>query len=164
MLNEDCVIWLHLLCVLQKLKENLFQYLQFSTKSYKVWNYLHDIWYKNGKKVIPANEYLCKLLTPLSLAHWHMGDGGWTPSVKSYSFRNKFFWAAKNDVERLIAILNKKFELNCTLHSNNRIYIPVKSAVKFCQIVTPHMEPGMLYKVDKSITRPNLSSIVPSSS
>jgi hypothetical protein len=87
-----------------------------------------------------------------------MGDGGWTG--KGIHLGTNAF--EKNDVERLIAILNKKFELNCTLHSNNRIYISVKSAVKFCQIVTPHME--LLYKVDKSIKRPNLSSIVPSSS
>ena len=61
---------------------------------------------------------------------------------------------SQNDVRRLIEVLNKKFGLNCSLHKTNRIYIPVKSAKEFCKIVYPHMEEGMISKVDKNIKRP----------
>jgi len=77
-----------------------------------------------------------------------MGDGGWTGKgihLATHAFKEE-------DVKRLIVILNKKFNLNCTWHKNNRIYIPVKSAITASlEIVKPHMEIGMLYKVDKNI-------------
>jgi hypothetical protein len=56
-------------------------------------------------------------------------------------------------------VLNKKFSLNCTLHNRNRIYIPEKSAGKFCEIVSPHMEASMLYKMDKNIQKPILNNV-----
>lgn len=155
-------------------KGKSYQYLQFSTKSLAEWNNLYALWYKDGKKVIllpPPKEgamedkILEKMLTPVSLAHWHMGDGGWTG--KGIHLATNAF--TKEDVLRLIAVLNKKFGLSCTWHNTNRIYIRLKSAIEFCKIVTPHFPPpkegvaeeGMLYKVDKNIKKPILSSTPP---
>jgi hypothetical protein len=137
-----------------KVKGKKYKYLQFTTKSLKEWNSLYEIWYENDKKVIPKN--IEDLLTPVSLAHLHMGDGGWTGKGIHLSTNNY----THEDVTRLIEILNRKFNLKCTINSNNRIYISVKSAVDFCELVTPHMETGMLYKVNRNLKRPNLSSIV----
>ena len=140
-----------------KFKGKSYQYLTFNTKSLTEWNSLYALWYKDGKKIIPENKILEEILTPISLAHWHMADGGWT-GKGIHLATNAFL---QNDVRRLIEILNKKFGLNCSWHNNNRIYIPVKSAKEFCKIVYPHMEEGMLYKVDKNIKRPVLNSTPP---
>ena len=61
-----------------KVKKKSYQYITFNTKSLKEWNSLYALWYKDGKKIIPENKILEKVLTPISLAHWHMGDGRWT--------------------------------------------------------------------------------------
>ena len=143
-----------------KVKGKSYQYISFSTKSLKEWNSLYALWYKDGKKIIPENKILEEVLTPISLAHWHMGDGGWT-GKGIHLATNAFL---ENDIRRLIEVLNKKFGFNCTWHNTNRIYIPVKSAKEFCKIVYPHIEEGMLYKVDKNIKRPILNSTPPAES
>lgn len=86
-----------------------------------------------------------------------MGDGGRTG--KGIHLATNAFM--EEDVRRLIVVLNRKFGLSCTWHNTNRIYIPVKSAVEFCKRIYPHMEEGMLYKVDKNINKPILSSTPP---
>jgi len=140
-----------------KVKGKSYQYITFNTKSLTEWNNIYALWYKDGKKVIPEDKILEEVLTPVSLAHWHMGDGGWTG--KGIHLATNAF--PEEDVRRLIVVLNRKFGLSCSWHNTNRIYIPVKSAVEFCKIVYPHMEEGMLYKVDQNIKKPILSSILP---
>lgn len=157
-----------------KVNKKLYQYITFSTKSLTEWNSLYALWYKDGKKVIhpcvrsgaggglmirfyPRGRRSFNSCEPCSLTH---GDGGWTGKgihLATNAFREE-------DVRRLIAVLNRKFGLSCTWHNTNRIYIPVKSAVEFCKIVYPHMEEGMLYKVDKNIKKPILSSTPPNES
>nr|YP_010608736.1 hypothetical protein PNX16_mgp035 [Drechslerella dactyloides]WAN89816.1 hypothetical protein [Drechslerella dactyloides] len=117
-----------------QVKNKMYQYLQFNTKSIKEWNELYGIFYKDKEKVIPSIELLEELLTPVSLAYWHMGDGGRTG--KAIHLATNAF--KTEECERLIIVLNKKFSLDCTLHKRNRIYLPVKSAVEFCKIITPH--------------------------
>lgn len=143
-----------------KVKGKSYQYITFNTKSLTEWNNLYALWYKDGKKVIPDDKILEEVLTPVSLAHWHQGDGGWTG--KGIHLATNAF--PEEDVRRLIVVLNRKFGLSCSWHNTNRIYIPVKSAVEFCKIVYPHMEEGMLYKVDQNIKKPILSSILPTES
>jgi Ca2+-binding EF-hand superfamily protein len=41
-----------------KVKNNSYQYLHFSTKSYKEWNELYNLWCKDGEKVIPKDEVI----------------------------------------------------------------------------------------------------------
>lgn len=148
-----CNIAVPSVCIV-KVKGTSYQYITFSTKSFAEWNNLYELWYKDGKKVIPDDKILEEVLTPVALAHWHMGDGGWTG--KGIHLATNAF--PEEGVRRLIEVLNRKFGLSCTWHNTNRIYIPVKSAVEFCKIVYPHMEEGMLYKVDKNIKKPILSS------
>lgn len=49
---------------------------QFTTRSIPEWNDLHALWYVGKTKVVPCNIF--DILSPVSLAYWHMDDGGWT--------------------------------------------------------------------------------------
>ena len=67
---------------------------------------LHSLFYVNKVKVIPHNIY--KLLTPIALAHWIMGDGrngkgGLILCTDSFSLK---------DVVRLMNVLIIRYGLN----------------------------------------------------
>ena len=83
-----------------KVKGKIFQYITFNTKSIAEWNNLYALWYKDGKKVIPDDKNLEEVLTPVSLANWHMGDGGWTK--KGIHLATNAF--TEEDVRRLIVV------------------------------------------------------------
>lgn len=51
------------------------------------------------------------------------------------------------EVSQLIQVLYDKFELKCSLHSRNRIYIWTKSTPKFINMITPFMEESMKSKI-----------------
>ena len=117
-------------------------YYSFSTKSIKIWNSEKALWYFKGKKVVPLN--IGELLTPVALAFWIMGDGGRTQNglhLATHSF-------TKKEVNLLIKALKSNFHLNCSVHSQNRVYIYTKSMPKLREIVTPFMLPEMLYKIE----------------
>ena len=107
------------------------------------------MFYKNGVKYIHPNVE--KFLTPLALAIWIMDDGGWAkPGVRiaTYSFTLK-------EVEYLLNILIKKFNLSCTIqkiHLPNKysIYIKKESIYKLRELVLPHMHKSMFYKLGLS--------------
>ena len=52
-----------------------------------------------------------------------------------------------SEVELLMNALKTNFDLNCFIHSRNRIYIPAKEMLKFKQIVTPHFLNKFKYKL-----------------
>ena len=95
-------------------------------------------------KVVPYNIY--DLLTPVALAHFIMGDGGFKSKgiflcTDSYSIQ---------DVVRLMNVLIIRYDLRCTLHKSNenyRIYISRNSVGKVLEIVKPYLIPSMYYKV-----------------
>jgi hypothetical protein len=120
------------------------QWLAFTTKSFKDWNFLYEAWYINGVKTIPSN--IGEILTPVSLAYWLMDDGCWTKTGIHLATNN----FSKTDVEKLVFLLNTKFGLNCSIHSRNRIYIWTKSVDTFIEIVRPCIHNSMLYKITKS--------------
>ena len=54
---------------------------EFNTFTFRSFNWLHEMFYKNGKKVINPN--IEKYITPLALAIFIMDDGGWAkPGVR----------------------------------------------------------------------------------
>lgn len=110
-----------------------YSYLSFSTKSILDWNYLRDLWYPLGKKIIPDNIH--DLLTPIALAYWLMGDGGWTNNgihLATHSF-------PEADVLRLVEVFTIKYGLKCSVHSGNRIYIWTGSVPSFINIVWSYL-------------------------
>lgn len=131
-----------------KVKGLKYLYASFNTKSFTEWNELHALWYVNGIKVVPAT--IEALLTPVALAYWHMGDGGWTGNGIHLA-TNSF---SSQDVLRLVNVLQTKYGISCTVHSGNRIYIWAKSVPDFVALIRPHIHEVMMYKVDKNYPKP----------
>lgn len=118
----------------------------FVTRALPCFTGLYNLFYVNGIKVIPENIY--ELLTPVALAHMIQGDGakhgsGLLICTDSFSIQ---------DAVRLTNVLIIKYRLDCTVRFPNkirpRVYIRGSSMSVLRSIVTKHMNPSMLYKLD----------------
>jgi hypothetical protein len=107
---------------------------------------IHELFYVNGKKIVPNNIY--ELLDPVALAHLIMGDGSYLEGgglllcTDSYSIQ---------EVVILINVLIIRYKLKCTIRVRNknqyRIYIS-RSSIKILQsFVSSYIESSMLYKI-----------------
>src|SRR3954451_5647233 len=61
-------------------KGTVCYFVRFSTRSLPFLTELHTLFYVNGVKVIPAFDIMFFLLTPITLAHWTMGEVVWRGS------------------------------------------------------------------------------------
>ncbi len=121
--------------------------VRFGTWTYTSFNWIHELWYKNGIKRIPSCIDL--YLTPLALAIWIMDDGGKVNkglkfSTNSYSYE---------DCLHLVNALNKNFSIKSYIQSAGAenqyiIYVWKESMDKLREIVNPHMINEMRYKID----------------
>lgn len=66
------------LTVTDKYTGKLRYNLSFTTLSLPCFNEIYELFYLEGKKIIPNNR--ADFLTPLSLAYWIMDDGSFTGS------------------------------------------------------------------------------------
>nr|pir hypothetical protein 242 - Allomyces macrogynus mitochondrion [Allomyces macrogynus] len=122
--------------------------VSFATMALPCFNYYYDLFYKNGKKVIP--EIIGELLTFVSLAFWimddghYMANGGIRLSTDSYTHR---------EVLLLQKAMVDNFGINPTLQLKVKskgqyvIYIPKGDVDKIRPFLVPHMHASMMYKL-----------------
>ena len=119
------------------------QYIVETSQNY-AFNKYRDLWYVDGKKIIPFNKLI---ITPLILAIWFQDDGFKTSS--SYILSTNGF--NKNEVEKLSNLLNYTYGLSTYIRhqSNNQyiIIIPAKDISNFNDIILPYIHESMLYKI-----------------
>lgn len=126
--------------------ESIHLRYEFNTFTFRSFNWVHEMFYHKGKKVIKAD--LENYMTPLCLAIWISDDGCWAkPGVRIAT--NCF---SLTEVELLVRILGNKFNLDCTIQtlnpSNNySIYIKGSSIPRLREILLPHIHPSMKYKL-----------------
>ena len=98
---------------------------EFNTFTFRSFNWIHEMFYHKGKKVIkPIIE---NYITPLCLAIWISDDGCWAKPGVIIAV-NCFTLA---EVELLVKILKNKFNLDCTiqlLKASNNYSIYIKSS------------------------------------
>lgn len=119
---------------------------EFNTFTFRSFNWIHQIFYKNGKKVVPL--IISNYLTPLALTVWISDDGCWTGSgirIATNSFKLR-------EVEILKVVLNSKYNLDVTIQkvwnqNQYSLYITKKSVENLREIVVPFLDSSMLYKV-----------------
>ena len=124
------------------LHKKIFYALTFSTRSLPCITKLYDLFYPEGKKVVPENIY--DLLTWEALVHWIEGDGTYSSgiTIQTQSFTIQ-------DIVLLINVLTIKFGLECNIHTQgkyNVIYIKSKSIKKNFHHMLPYIHPTMIYK------------------
>jgi len=134
-------------------REVVYHGYEFNTFTFRSFNWIHDMFYRKGKKVIkPIIE---NYMTPLCLAIWISDDGCWAkPGVRIAA--NCFTYS---EVELLVKILKNKFNIDCTIQllkpsQNYSIYIKTSSIPNLRQIVLPHIHPSMTYKLGLHSFRP----------
>ena len=125
---------------------NVYTRITFQTRSLPCFNEFHQLYFKDGKKVIPSN--IEELLTPVPLAYWAMDDGAKLSSeflLCTHSF-------LLSDVELLTKVLKSKFDLDTSVYTNKKghssIYIKTSSMDKFRELVSKHFHVSMKYKLE----------------
>jgi len=122
----------------------------FYTRSLPCFNQYYELFYLDGKKIVP--KIIGELFTAKSLAYLCCDDG--SKQKDNFVLCTESF--NKDDNLLLIQTLKDNFGLNCTLQKTNstedkikyRIYIKSDSIFKFKQLVKPYFIPSMLYKLD----------------
>nr|QVG61555.1 hypothetical protein [Rhizoctonia sp.] len=118
----------------------------FTTYTLACFNELYNSFYLDGKKIIPVN--IAELLTPLSLAYWISDDGSWNKPGRYTTLCTDSF--TLEEVEHLIEVLNKKFNLKCYKIRQGvrwRIIIPSYSIPALQNLLAPHIPPMMRHKI-----------------
>lgn len=122
------------------------QIIRFHTWTYTSFNWIYDLFYVKGVKVVPYN--IAEYLTPLALAVWIMDDGSKASSGLKLS-TNSFTYS---DCLLLVKTLNDNFALKSSVQSAGApnqycIYIWKESMPLLRSIVSPYIIPEMKYKI-----------------
>lgn len=123
----------------------LYKY-RIATYTFSSLNWLHEMFYKDNKKIIPKS--IGEYLTPLALAIWFMDDGsklGKGAKIATNCFSHK-------ELEYLCLILKKKYNLDTSFHTGGKdkgetIYLKSTSMANFAKIVKPFMLRSLYYKL-----------------
>jgi len=134
--------------VADKRTGNTYIGMWFNTYSLPCFNIFYDMFYLDGKKIIPLN--IGDMFTPLSLAYLVADDGGFCKSTKRIRLSTNSF--TLEEVNLLVAILNNRWNLNCAVYNNNGhvISIPAKSLPVVQTLLSPVMPSVMLHKIGLS--------------
>ncbi len=128
-------------------RNKYYEHLQFSTLTCSDFTEWRDVFYPHGKKIVPEN-ISDLLITPLSLAVWHMDDGYKRNDCNALRLNTDAF--SVSDQNLLIGCLKNNFGIESKLHKKDKtfnIYIGGKSAKIFCDLVKPYIIDSLLYKV-----------------
>lgn len=122
--------------------------IRFATWTYTSFDWIYDLWYVNGVKVVPQS--IGDYLTPLSLAIWIMDSG-----VKLSGGLNFINCFSYSDCLLLVQVLHKNFGLEATIQSTGvsskyRIYIPKEYMAELRNKVGPFIIQEMKYKLESS--------------
>ncbi len=130
--------------VVRKGYDTIHTSILFVTIRLFCFNYYYSLFYPNRKKHVPLN--IIDIFTAASLAHFIMCDG----SKHNKGLHLNTYGFDQDSVNRLIMVLETKFEVECTIHkhkSGPRIYIPQGSIDKVRVLVKLYMIPSMVYKI-----------------
>nr|YP_009574622.1 hypothetical protein 1835-42 [Orbilia dorsalia]QBF58423.1 hypothetical protein 1835-42 [Orbilia dorsalia] len=116
--------------------------LSFTTRTLPCITKLYNLFYFEGKKIVPKNLY--EILTWEALVHWICGDGTYNSGI---TIQTQCF-----TIEELVFIINVlmiKFDLECSIHKQDNyslLYIKSKSIKKNLHNMLPYIHNTMLYK------------------
>lgn len=160
-LNTSYLIWFHEILsergycnkTIPKLtsrigKEGKIRYIsRFKTYTYSSFNWIHEIFYQNNRKIIPQN--ISEYLSPIALALWIQDDGGRSSSGLRIA-TNSFTY---EEVNFLAEILRDKYQFKVSVHkagalNQYNLYFSKNSMNKLVEIIKPYMHTSMYYKLN----------------
>lgn len=134
-------------------KSKIYVNYRFKTITLPLFNQYHDMFYKlnteTGKfvKVIPQN--ISDFIDPIVLAYLIMTDGNFDKSRNRIRIYTNSY--TKEDVERLASSIHSKLGIYVGVLHDRRdqwiLTIGAKQLTLVREIVTPHFEPSMLYRL-----------------
>ena len=133
-----------------KRTNKIYSSMQFKTLAFSCLNYYYDLFYKEGKKIIPSN--ISDLLTARAFLrrYWISDDGGIGADGQTILYCQSY---SLEEVTLLTNALENNFKLRTRVHEirpNQRIIvIPVKQIVSLKEIILPYIHYSMLYKIVK---------------
>ncbi len=117
----------------------------FRTVTHPIFDKLHELFYQNGKKVLPI-KLIEKDLSPFALAIWIMDDG--SKETRQLRINTQSFTREEN--LSLIKFLQTKFGIESTINVDKekyRLRIRGNSMPKLISLIKPYFIPEMLYKL-----------------
>lgn len=122
-------------------------FIRFESFTFTSFNWIREIFYPNGRKVIPL--CLADYLTPLALAIWMMNDGC---KLKNKGFKFCTNGYTLNEVKHLSNILKDKYNLKTSIVKTGyvnqyNVYITKSSMDDLISIVKPYIHKSMMYKL-----------------
>jgi ubiquinol-cytochrome c reductase cytochrome b subunit len=131
--------------MIQHSKSKIYNYYYFRTYSFTSLLWLYNLFYNHNKnKIIPVT--IANYLTPLALAVWIQDDGNWHGSGVRIA-TNCFLFT---EINLLIKALENNFKLKCSIHKNRKsyqIYIKAESITLLRNLILPHFDESMYYKL-----------------
>lgn len=130
--------------------ENRIKYpksLWFRTVRHPLITKFHQLFYRDGKKIIPSNVE--ELLDPLALAVWIMDDGHYGKITRIIDISTYCF--NLEEIRLLQNAIWKRFGIAVRYHSDRdkgyRLYFNQPETSRVISIIYPHIAPSMLYKI-----------------
>lgn len=120
--------------------------IYFNTRALLCFRELFDLFYQDGRKVVPSNIY--ELLTPLGLAYLLCDDGSYHKSRKIVRISTNSF--SFDEVQLLVSVLTGKFGLKSTINKDKggfRIRISRESLPVLQALLKDIMPPMMKHKI-----------------
>lgn len=125
-----------------KKTDKVYPYIRFEARSLPCFNYYYDLFYSDGKKVIPSN--IGEILTPLGLSYWLADDG-------CFHIRDSDIYICTNgftleETNLLISVLKEKFNLECSriLQKNNYMIRISRKSLPVVQSLLEDSMPSMM--------------------
>lgn len=125
---------------------NVYSQMQWKSVTLPCLNIFHDMFYSNGRKIVPSN--IASMLTVRALAYWIMDDGGKGSNGETNLHTRSF---TLQEVQLLQDALFTNFELRTRLIEKTPgqwiIVIPVRQVRRLRDIVSPYMCVSMMHKI-----------------
>lgn len=128
-------------------QDKMYNSISLTTMQLPCFTVLRSLWYKETIKIVSLN--IKELQTPITLAHWIMGDG----SKQNEGLHLSLYAFSQSNVDILTDALKNRYGLHCTIHATERgprIYKNKNSVNNLRPIILAPIVPSMQYKLSLS--------------
>ena len=128
----------------ERYKNGYFEEFRFKSLVTDKMSGFRNLYYNNGSKIVPDEEFLTEFLTPFAIAIWYMDDG----STCNYNVELNTDSFSRESCNSLRYILRDKYKIKSTLKpSKNVITIKSESIKLFFSLIQEFVVPCMKYKL-----------------